>query len=98
MCVITTSLTARGHPNGTQTVVHRAHELRLLFVACSTPNPVSTTWCGSAAYDGPDEVVQGHGAVVRVAAQKLCRGCALQVRVAHGVDFVVDAHLVIAIT
>ena len=40
----------------------------------------------------PDEVVQGHGPVVGVAAQEVVRGGALEVRIADSENLVVDAH------
>jgi hypothetical protein len=43
------------------------------------------------ANDGPDEIVQGHGPVVGIAAQEVMGGSALEVRVADSKYLVVDA-------
>jgi hypothetical protein len=45
------------------------------------------------AHYGPDKVIQGHGPVVRVAAQEVVRGGTVQVRVPDGEYFVFDGHL-----
>ena len=66
--------------------------MRLRFSACSASNPVSTTMVRSGADYRPDEIVQGHGAVVGIAAQEVVAGGALEVRVADSDDLVVDAH------
>ncbi len=40
-----------------------------------------------AGLDHPDEIIDGHGAIVNVAAQEILPGHAVMVRVAHGVNF-----------
>ena len=75
-----------------QAVIHWTYQgapalLRLLRVE-SGIDDYGALW----SHYRPDEVVQGHGPVVRVAAQEVEGGGALEVRVADSENFVVDAH------
>ena len=44
------------------------------------------------AHDGPDKVIQGHGPVVRIAAQEVVSGGPFQVRVPDGEYCVFNGH------
>jgi hypothetical protein len=79
-------------PDRPQALIHRAYQgapalLRLLRVESGVDD-----YGALRSHYRPDEVVQGHGSVVGIAAQEVVAGGTLEMRVADCENLVVDTH------